>query len=363
MKLRYVVSLLASTAFVPAMAHAQAVSDDACAQLLQSLPQDSTVTTAQVEEYQATNNTAACQAVLSEIELTQDAAGTAQAANPTEGAGSGAEITVEGGAPNIDVQQAAPRITIEQPQSQVSVQQGQPEVIIHQPAPRISIDIPPPQITFRMPAPEVNVVTPEPQVSVNQAEPEVAIVRAPDDGTSNVAATASAPEPIVRYETEEALVEVTQADQPDVRFEDAVDQEQVAAGQAGPQVDPGAGTPAAQDQAASEPTAVDEQQAMTGAVQVQTLQGMPLVGGDEMGSLGTVSAVIMDTQDRPFVIVDRGDHEVAVMVEYVRLESDRLVLEEFADTSQFPPWDRNGEAAQEVRELSADQTIELRQAS
>ncbi len=368
MKLRYVVSLLASTAFVPAIGHAQTVADDPCGQLLQALPQDSAVSSAQVEEYQATNNTAACRAILSEMALTQEGAGTGQVADPNAGTASGAEISVQGGAPNIEVRQAAPQITIEQPQSQVSVQQGQPEVIIHQPAPRISIDIPPPQITFRMPAPEINVDTPEPQVSVNQAEPEVSIVRSPDEDTGAVAetVTAATPEPIIRYEAEDAHVEVTQADQADIRFEEAADQGQVAADQAGPQVDPGAsGTPAAQDQAASEPAAVDEQQAMTGesAVEVQTLQGMVLVGDEEMGSIGTVSAVIMDTRDRPFVIVDNGDGEVAVMLEYVRLDSDRLVLEQFADTSQFPPWDRNAEAAQAVRELPADQTVALRHAS
>ena len=364
MHLRATLALVATTALVPAAALAQSDSDGACDRLLHSMPENSALTREQVEQYQANNNEAACQAALDQVGQTNG--GMASADDP---AASPAEVTVEGGAASIDVEQAAPQITIEQPQSQVTVQRGQPEVIIHQPAPRISIEIPPPQITFRMPPPDVNVETPEPQVSVNQAKPEVRVVSTPDDeDASDATITANAsetPQPIIHYDAEKAQVEVTQSDQPTVRLEQASQDDLSAGANQAATSDADAEMTDQQTQQQSDTTEQTVDQNTAGAeIEVSRLQGMAFDTGNGNGDIGTVSAVIMDARDRPFLIIDGSDgQQFAVMTEYTELRGDRLVLIQPADPSQLPRWTADDAGSNEIRQLSDNDTVRVRGAT
>jgi hypothetical protein len=353
---KVILTLYASTLFLPASALAQSAANDPCDELLRSLSENSNLTREQAEAYRASNDLEACQTALNEINADRPTDRTGAAADTTEPAGG--SITVEGGAPSIEVQQAAPQITIEQPQSQVTVQQSQPEMTVHQPAPIISIEIPAPEITFSMPTPQVSVNTPEPQVSVKQAEPEVRVVTPPDNAEAAVQAQGEQPQPIIRYRADEARVTVKQADQPVIRFEQAAD-----TGQQQP--------PTAEDQAGAQDIAANQDRSATAEsdqtpagdqLQVSTLQGMRVMAPDGQESIGTVTAVIMDARQRAFVIINRGADQVAVMADHTQHRGDMLVLHD-VDPLKLPVWDPNSAEEDSVEELTGDQTITIRGSS
>jgi hypothetical protein len=362
MNRKIVIALYASTLLLPVSALAQSATNDPCDELLRSLPERSTLTREQVEAYKADNNLEACQTALSQIKPTEtqstEAADSAGAETPQEG-----KITVEGGAPNVNVEQAAPQITVEQPPSQVTVQQGQPAITVRQPAPIITVEIPAPEITFSMPTPEVGVTTPEPRVSVKQAEPEVHVTKSPDNAQADIQAQAEQPQPIINYQAEEAKVTVTQADKPVVRFEQqaSTDQQPTAQDQSDSQ------DVAAKQDRASEGTAPtdDDQAAAAGGdeIQVSRLQGMQVMAPNNQGNIGTVTSVIIDAKQRPFVIIRRGNEDVAVMVEQTRLNGDTLVVQGISDANQLPVWDPDSAEAANVKELSGNQTVIVRGAS
>jgi hypothetical protein len=65
MNRKIIIALYASTLFLPVPALSQSANNDACDELLHSLPANSTLTREQVEAYKADNNAEACQTALS----------------------------------------------------------------------------------------------------------------------------------------------------------------------------------------------------------------------------------------------------------------------------------------------------------
>ncbi len=363
MQLRLIAALFASTALLPAAALAQPAGP--CDQLLQVKAENRTLTDEQIQEYKANNKTDLCQTALQQIQANDQAAGSQAQADQNQPNGSvkPGEISVTAGKPTVQVQQTAPKITIEQPRTQVSVQQGQPEVTIHQPAPRITIEIPPPQITFNIPKPQVNVTTPEPQVSVNETKPQVQVVSPPKNDNGTVQMQAELAQPIVHYNSEKAQVQVTQPDQAEVTVEQApgTNGQQQPGGQVAANQDNGtAATNRTTDNQNLATIQQDNQanQAGTGQkIQVSQLKGMNLVGRDGKENVGKVTAVILDADSRPFLIVDENGTKVAVMADYTRLNGDQLVLQGLDDPSKLPAWNPDQMKPGNMQTLSGKQTI------
>jgi sporulation protein YlmC with PRC-barrel domain len=177
-------------------------------------------------------------------------------------------------------------VTVQQQAPTVSVTQGQPEITVHQPAPVVTIDIPKPEITVRMPKPSVEVAQAAPKVVVNQPKPEVHVIppAKPDVNTTtaqtNVAVSQAAP--IIHYESEQPQVHVTQAQgEPTIKVE-----------QFDRTIDRAAPTTASLPGTGPQVTASE----LTGKT----------VMGPQGQKLGTVKAVILDAQNRPFIVVERS---------------------------------------------------------
>jgi hypothetical protein len=368
--------------------------------LQQGEAQELSINLEQARQYREDDNARACQTALRQLEEGAKQSTTADNRGGDsvgqEGAPEGSQITVESGAPQIRVQQAAPDVRVQQQQPTVTVDPGQPEIVIHQPAPTINVQIPRPQVTLLMPEPDVDVSTSEPQVSVDQADPQIEVIRPSQaEAQSQTRASAETPEPIVRYESEDPRIDVSQTGEVEVRMETReVEREGSNAMKAADERDPDMAAQqdmaeqqqnrdlerdrdmAAQDMSGrqgmaereqgEQQTAANErrsQEAGAGTRQltVAELKGMELMDA-EQGSIGTIELVIIDSDDRPFVIIDRGDDQAAVLVSLTRSQENHLVLRDGMDESSLPAWTQDELGSNGIRELEDNQQIRLQTA-
>jgi hypothetical protein len=243
------------------------------------------------------------------------------------------------------VQQPAPQVTVTQAQPNVSVNQGQPEIIVHQPAPQVTVMIPPPEITVRMPKPEVNVSQTQPQVSVNQEKPTVQVVPSQNQTVASVATG----QPVVRFTSDQPQVNISKSDQPVIHFEELQPGQQQAAVGSTTAARPGA-TATTQTQSA----------AQGNQIAVSELTGKTVMGPQPSDRFGTISAVIMDTKDKPFVIVDKGGQKYAIDVDNVQMRGRDLVLVGITDTARLPAWSDTDPANRNIKRLTADQKVMIK---
>jgi hypothetical protein len=352
-------ALFATTVLAPAAAlaaspgtqgNAAGPAANPCDQLLQAFDrQDAsrlTITRQQAQTFKNNNDLNSCRTALNAIQTpaAQGSAATATASGTTPGTAAGTAAgaaTAAAGAPQVTIQQPAPQVIIQQTQPTVSVSQGQPEIIVHQPAPIVTVQIPPPEITVRMPKPEVNVAQAQPQVSVQQERPNVQVVPAPGAQTAAIVET---PRPIVRFSSDQPQVTVNRAEQPNIKFEDL-------------------GTPSQQQAALGQTPSATGQAAVTGAgnqIMVSELQGKTLMGPMPNDQFGTITAVIMDTQNKPFVIVEKGGQHYAVDVQNVQMRGQNLLIVGVTDTSRFPAWNDSDPANRNVKRLTPQERVTIR---
>jgi len=344
-------ALFATTLFAPAAVLAQSAAPPAanpCDQLLQALDKPDTKTTItrqQAEAFKTNSDLNSCRTALNNIQNPSGTATTTTAGANVTGTTTQTNTQAAAGAapnaPSITIQQPAPQVTVTQAQPNVTVNQGQPELIVHQPAPTITVMIPPPEITIRMPKPEVNVSQAQPQVAVNQEKPTVQVV--PSQQGASVAAVANG-QPSVRFTQDEPKIAVSRNDQqPVIHFEEFnQNQQQAALGQ--------------NNQTNVQSTAAP------GNTLVSDLQGKVLMGPAANDRFGTISAVIMDTKDKPFVIVDKGGQKYAVDVEYVQMKGRDLMLVGVSDPTKLPVWNDADPANRNIKRLTADQKIVVKTA-
>jgi len=366
--------LLATVMAVPGTAMAQTSAGegaDACERLVETLRQGETtganLTIEQAEEYRANENTQACQTALSQLDADSNRqAEQSQPERDADGQAEGTDVSVDEGAPTITVQQPPANVTVEQQPATVSVDQGRPEIIIRQPAPVVNVEIPRPEITLLMPEPRISVESSEPQVSIDQSEPKVEIVR-PAGDQQNTQVTSDASEPIVRFESEEPQINVSQSGEPTVRMErQASAQGSERQQQARSEQDENADS---QEQMGSEQATASQQQRSQQdpkvdsdgqQIAVMQLKGTDLMDAKGEESIGTVAMVIVDAQDRHFIVVDRDDDKIAVHVDYLRAQGGRLMLVESMDESKLPAVSESELNAEAIEELEDDQEVTIK---
>ncbi len=397
---------------------------DQLLQALDKAGSQTLVTKEQAQTYKTNNDLTACQTALKEVQNSdqnqqaadqntpgadqngllpgqnQQAADQNNAAQALPG-GNLPGQTAQSSAPSIKVEQPAPKVTVTEAQPTVNVNPGQPQIQIHQPAPTVSINIPQPEVTITMPKPEVNVSQAQPKVSVNQQKPQVNVV--PSQQQAQTETNGSA-QPIVKFTADKAKVDVTQPDKPIVHFEQAgangantaangLNDNQLKAetAQANPQgqmpesVNPSDKTAQAtqdngqgqMDQANPGLVAQDNAQGQmdqanplggqqaAGAAQqvaVSKLKGMDLMGVNDEQAVGKITAVILDANNKPFVIVDKSGQKVAVDVDYTRMKGNDLVLSGVSSPDNLPKWDDSKLQSKQVKELTGDQTISIQTA-
>jgi DNA gyrase/topoisomerase IV subunit A len=344
MKRIFKAALFATTVLAPAAAYAASpgaqssapTAANPCDQLLLAIDRPDnagrlTITKQQAETFKTNNDLNSCRTALNTLQ-TPAATGSATVTQQTAGA-------VAPGAPTVTIQQPAPQVIIQQTQPNISVSQGQPEIIVHQPAPIVTVQIPPPEITVRMPKPEVNVAQAQPQVSVQQNQPTVQVL----PPAQSQVATVESQRPAVRFSSDEPQVTVNRAGQPTIRYEElGANQQQAAVGQAN-RTTTGQTTAAGGNQIA-----------------VSELQGKVIMGPTATDRFGTITAVIMDTKDKPFVIVDKAGQKYAVDVENVQMMGRDLMLVGVSDTSRFPVWNDSDPANRNVKRLTAEQRVMIK---
>jgi hypothetical protein len=360
MKRIFKAALFATTVLAPAAALAAspgaqstapgAAAANPCDQLLQAFdrPADAgrlTITRQQAQTFKNNNDLNSCRTALNTLQTpaAQGSAATASASGTTPSSAAGAAAGTSaagtaGAAPQVTIQQPAPQVIIQQTQPTVSVAQGQPEIIVHQPAPIVTVQIPPPEITVRMPKPEVNVAQAQPQVQVQQERPTVQVVPAPNQQVATVVET---PRPVVRFSSDQPQVTVNRAEQPNIRFEElAPGQQQAALSQ-------------------SQTATTGQTSAAGNQLMVSDLQGKILMGPQPNDRFGTITAVIMDTQNKPFVIVEKDGRHYAVDVNNVQMRGQNLMIVGVTDTSRFPAWNDADPANRNVKRLTPQERVTI----
>jgi hypothetical protein len=208
-----------------------------------------------------------------------------------------------------------------------------------------------------MPTPQVAVQQAQPKVSVDQAKPQVSLV--PSQQQAEVQ-NGGAQKPVVKFESEKPQITVDQAEQPVVHFEqmDQNDQQQAANQQPGNANANAADNPPNQQTTQQSP-APGEQTGNAQQIAVSKLKGMELKGPDGEKDVGKITAVILDGNARPFVIVDQKGQKVAIDVDYMRLKGDQLVLYGVTASAKLPEWKDSDMNSNRVQELSGDKTVSI----
>jgi predicted outer membrane protein/sporulation protein YlmC with PRC-barrel domain len=303
----------------------------------------------------------------------------------------GSRIMVQQSAPQVRVDQAAPQVMVQQPQPNVTVNQAQPQITVRQPQPTVTVDIPQPEIIVRMPQPDVNVAMAQPQIQVRQPQPQVQVMQPqqppqvqvqrdqaqvtvrPVEGQPNVQIVREAGQPEVRYERAEPRVVVNQAQgQPNVRFERTEGQQQPQAQQQAQGQPPAQGDPN-QARVLRERINAGDVEA-TGAVNAANVQTRPVavrqledmdVYNARGESLGEVDRVVVDGQNRQFIVIGSGgflglgrDH-VAFPLERFWMRGDRLVIRGVSE-QDIEAMDDYRTRFDSMRRLSANDQANLR---
>jgi len=336
---------------LPQFANAQAPGTDECDRLITMMEQNTTanssVTLSQARTYKENSNTAACRDMLEKVQNAKDDTAKTTNSNTTTGnaGGEGGNIVVQQAAPTVSVESPSPQVTVQQEAPTVSVNQGQPEITVHQPAPVVTIEIPKPEITVRMPKPSVEVAQAAPQVVVNQPKPEVRVVQPPAADVNTKTAQANvdinqATNPVIHYESEQPQVHVNQAQgEPTIKVE---------------QFDPA--TPGVTRSSTASLSATGAQ------VTASELTGK-VVTGPQGQRLGTVKTVILDGQDRAFLIVEYGGvlgigaRQIPIPAQNVKFENGQVRIEglTIAQINSIPVY----KSQPNYRSVQGDQTIPM----
>ncbi|HLS59427.1 MAG TPA: PRC-barrel domain-containing protein [Paracoccaceae bacterium] len=134
------------------------------------------------------------------------------------------EVTVEQQAPDIAVTQPRPQVIVRQQQPRITVRQAEPVVRVQIPEPTITVEMPEPEITVEMPEPEVEVMQARPQIDVEQARPDVTVEQADPEltvDTAEVEQGGQEEQAEVQLQQDEAQVEMQGGQQADVQVEQA----------------------------------------------------------------------------------------------------------------------------------------------
>ncbi|MFZ3584339.1 PRC-barrel domain-containing protein [Loktanella sp. DJP18] len=89
-----------------------------------------------------------------------------------------ANVDIEGGDTEVVVTNDQPEVTVNEGQAEIVIRQAAANVMVEMPQPTIRIEQPAPEIIITMPAPGVDVANARPQVDVRQAEPTVTVTQA-----------------------------------------------------------------------------------------------------------------------------------------------------------------------------------------
>lgn len=154
------------------------------------------------------------------------------------------QVTVEQSAAEVQVEQREPQVAVNPGQPRVTVNQAEPVVRVQTQPPKITIDMPKPEILVEMPDPNVDVAMRQPRVTVNQPEPQVSVEQGQPRVEMGQQQTAE--------DSDQAQVNVQQQDQTTVQV-DKADQARVQVEDVRPQVRYNTAEPRIEVEEAGEP--------------------------------------------------------------------------------------------------------------
>jgi hypothetical protein len=166
------------------------------------------------------------------------------------------------------------RLTIEQPQPQVTVHQQPPKVTVRIPKPIITIRMPPPEVSIQMPEPDVQVEVPEPDIRVSMAQPDLQVEGAETQASADQDQQIQANVEYQGAQQQKAQVDV-QMEEPEIRFEQAEPQIDIAGGASQDQQPAGQQAAASGQQQAAAPTQQAAAQEPTPAEEIAGASDVP----------------------------------------------------------------------------------------
>ncbi|MAL98168.1 MAG: hypothetical protein CL583_06920 [Alteromonadaceae bacterium] len=148
-----------------------------------------------------------------------------------------AQVQVQQRQPEVAVDQKSPKVRVDPSDPQVTVDQKQPKIKVTQPEPKVQVTVPKPEVEVVQREPDVNVEKDKPQVEVEQRRPDVEVSQQEPKVNVNqsdpeVAVVPAKPQVSITEESQQANVDVNQADKAQVEVQKAEPEVQVGSSDA-----------------------------------------------------------------------------------------------------------------------------------